>query len=151
VFNGAGRIDGPGRVVVSGAAGDQVLETKNIVIATGSEPTPLVGVDIDEERVVSSTGAPVAGCRAEAHDRDRRRHHRPRTRLGLAPPRRGSDRGRIPRPHPAPALDGEVAKQPSSASSKQGIEFKLGMKVTGVEKLKSKLEALDAAGRRRRR
>ena len=53
VFNGAGRIDGPGRVVV----GDRVLETKNIVIATGSEPTPLHGVEIDEERVVSSTGA----------------------------------------------------------------------------------------------
>jgi len=43
--------------VVSGAGGEQVLETKNVVIATGSEPTPLAGVDIDEERVVSSTGA----------------------------------------------------------------------------------------------
>jgi dihydrolipoamide dehydrogenase len=52
-----GRIDGPGRVVVTGADWRPGSETKNIVIATGSEPTPLVGVDIDEDRVVSSTGA----------------------------------------------------------------------------------------------
>src|SRR6185436_15483762 len=53
VINGTGRIVGPGRV----AAADQILTAKHIVIATGSEPTPLPGVEIDEERVVSSTGA----------------------------------------------------------------------------------------------
>src|SRR5690606_308797 len=57
VFYGAGRIDGPGRVVVTGEKGETVLEAKNIVIATGSEVTPLPGIEIDEERVVTSTGA----------------------------------------------------------------------------------------------
>ena len=54
---GAGRIAGPGRVEVTGDGGKQTLETKNIVIATGSEPMGLPGVTIDEKRIVSSTGA----------------------------------------------------------------------------------------------
>ncbi len=37
--------------------GEQTLKTKNIVIATGSEPATLPGVEVDEERVVTSTGA----------------------------------------------------------------------------------------------
>jgi dihydrolipoamide dehydrogenase len=139
LFNGTGRIDGPGRVVVSGAAGDQVLETKNIVIATGSEPTPLVGVDIDEDRVVSSTGALslksvpkrmiVIGAGIIGLE------------LGSVWRRLGSEvtvveyLDRI-----LPGADGEVAKQAQRIFAKQGIEFKLGMKVTGVEKLKSKLK-----------
>src|SRR5262245_46324184 len=53
VIKGAGRIVGPGRV----AAADQIFSAKHIVIATGSEPASLPGVEIDEERVVSSTGA----------------------------------------------------------------------------------------------
>ena len=40
-----------------------------------------------------------------------------------------------------PGADGEIAKQAQRIFTKQGIEFKLGIKVTGVEKLKSKLEA----------
>ena len=135
VFNGAGRIDGPGRVVVN----DQVLETKNIVIATGSEPTPLVGVDIDEDRVVSSTGALslkavpkrmiVIGAGIIGLE------------LGSVWRRLGSEvtvveyLDRI-----LPGADGEVAKQAQRIFAKQGIDFKLGMKVTGVEKLKSKLK-----------
>jgi dihydrolipoamide dehydrogenase len=39
-----------------------------------------------------------------------------------------------------PGADGEVAKQSQRIFAKQGIAFKLGMKVTGVEKLKSKLK-----------
>src|SRR6185312_757949 len=57
-FIGTGSIAGPGRVSVASSDGaEQTLETKNIVIATGSEVTPLPGVDIDEKVVVSSTGA----------------------------------------------------------------------------------------------
>jgi dihydrolipoamide dehydrogenase len=139
VFNGTGRIDGPGRVVVSGAAGEQILEAKNIVIATGSEPTPLVGVDIDEERVVSSTGALslksvpkrmiVIGAGIIGLE------------LGSVWRRLGSEvtvveyLDRI-----LPGADAEVAKQAQRVFAKQGIDFKLGMKVTGVEKLKSKLK-----------
>jgi dihydrolipoamide dehydrogenase len=135
VFNGHGRIDGPGRVVV----GDKVLETKNIVIATGSEPTPLPGVEIDEERIVSSTGA--LSLKAV-----------PKRMIVIGAGIIGLELGSVWRRLGAevtvveyldrilPGADGEVAKQAQRIFAKQGIEFKLGMKVTGVEKLKSKLK-----------
>ncbi len=135
VFNGAGRIDGPGRVVV----GDKVLETKNIVIATGSEPTPLLGVEIDEERVVSSTGALTLKAV-------------PKRLIVIGAGIIGLELGSVWRRLGAevtvveyldrilPGADGEVAKQSQRIFAKQGIAFKLGMKVTGVEKLKSKLK-----------
>ena len=57
-FNGAGRIAAPGKVEVTGADGKtQTLEAKSIVIATGSDVARLPGIDIDEKRIVSSTGA----------------------------------------------------------------------------------------------
>src|SRR6204780_2746800 len=57
-FLGTGRITAPGKVGVKAADGKtQLLETKNIVIATGSDVTRLSGIDIDEKRIVSSTGA----------------------------------------------------------------------------------------------
>ncbi|MEM7423475.1 MAG: dihydrolipoyl dehydrogenase [Pseudomonadota bacterium] len=52
-IKGWGVISAPGHVTV----GDQVLTARNIVIATGSEPASLPGVEVDEERVVTSTGA----------------------------------------------------------------------------------------------
>merc|ERR1711977_769446 len=55
---GEGKIVGPGQVQVTGADGStETLSAKNIIIATGSEPSTIPGVDIDEEYVVSSTGA----------------------------------------------------------------------------------------------
>lgn len=135
VFTGAGRIDGPGRVVV----GDKVLETKNIVIATGSEPTPLPGVEIDEERIVSSTGALTLKTV-------------PKRMIVIGAGIIGLELGSVWRRLGAevtvveyldrilPGADGEVAKQSQRIFAKQGIAFKLGMKVTGVEKLKSKLK-----------
>src|ERR1700728_1586466 len=57
-FHGSGRIVGPGKVEVKAADGKtQMLETKAIVIATGSDVARLNGIDIDEKRIVSSTGA----------------------------------------------------------------------------------------------
>jgi dihydrolipoamide dehydrogenase len=135
VVNGYGRIDGPGRVMV----GDQVLLAKNIVIATGSEPTPLTGVEIDEERVVSSTGA--LSLKAV-----------PKRMIVIGAGIIGLELGSVWRRLGAdvtvveyldrilPGADGEIAKQAQRVFAKQGIEFKLGMKVTGVEKLKSKLK-----------
>src|SRR3954453_24153669 len=53
--HGAGRMAGPGKVDVKGADGKtQTLETKNIVIATGSDVAKLKGIEIDAKRVVSS-------------------------------------------------------------------------------------------------
>ena len=59
-FHGAGRIAAPGKVEVKSADGKtQTLETKSIVIATGSDVAKLRGIEIDEKRIVSSTGALV--------------------------------------------------------------------------------------------
>ncbi len=147
VFSGEGRIDGPGRVVVKGEKGETVLATKHIVIATGSEVTPLPGVEIDEERVVSSTGA--LSLKAV-----------PKKMIVIGAGIIGLELGSVWRRLGAevtvveyldrilPGADGEIAKQAQRIFAKQGIEFKLGMKVTGVEKLKSKLKlsAQPAAG-----
>jgi dihydrolipoamide dehydrogenase len=55
---GAGRLDGPGKVVVTAAGGEEtILLAKNVVIATGSEPTAIPGVVVDQEKIVDSTGA----------------------------------------------------------------------------------------------
>jgi dihydrolipoamide dehydrogenase len=57
-FRGTGRILGQGKVEVRPESGKpEVIETKHIVIATGSDPAQLKGVDIDEKMVVTSTGA----------------------------------------------------------------------------------------------
>jgi len=57
-LRGKGRIGAPGRVAVTGTDGaSQEIEATSIIIATGSESTPLPGIEIDEKRVVSSTGA----------------------------------------------------------------------------------------------
>jgi dihydrolipoamide dehydrogenase len=57
-LKGKGRITAPGRVAVDGADGvAREIEATSIIIATGSESTPLPGIDIDEKRIVSSTGA----------------------------------------------------------------------------------------------
>src|SRR5215470_3386405 len=57
VIPGKGKILGAGKVEVTGNPSSQVIDTKNIVIATGSDIARLKGIDIDEKRIVSSTGA----------------------------------------------------------------------------------------------
>src|SRR5262249_24379674 len=57
-LTGVGRIAAPGQVEVAAHGGKtQTLDTKAIVIATGSDVARLPGIDIDEKRIVSSTGA----------------------------------------------------------------------------------------------
>jgi dihydrolipoamide dehydrogenase len=64
-FHGLGTILAAGKVQVKAEDGTtQVLETKNIVIATGSEPASLPGIEIDEKTVVTSTGALELGSRS---------------------------------------------------------------------------------------
>src|SRR5712691_9617162 len=59
-FQGVGRIAAPGKVEVKSADGKtETLESKAIVIATGSDVARLPRIDIDEKHVVSSTGALV--------------------------------------------------------------------------------------------
>jgi dihydrolipoamide dehydrogenase len=57
-FHGTARIAAPGKVEVTGDnGGAQTIETKAIVIATGSEVATIPGIAIDERTIVSSTGA----------------------------------------------------------------------------------------------
>jgi dihydrolipoamide dehydrogenase len=139
VINGWGRIAGPNKVVVKTDKGEVELNAKNIVIATGSEPAPLPGVEIDEERVVTSTGA--LSLKSV-----------PKNLILIGAGIIGLELGSVWRRLGAqvtvveyldrilPGADGEIAKQAQRLFQKQGMTFKLGMKVTGVEKLKTKLK-----------
>jgi dihydrolipoamide dehydrogenase len=140
VFFGAGTILAPGKVRVAGDDGKtQDLATKNIVIATGSEVTPLRGVEIDEKRIVSSTGALALSSV-------------PKHMIVVGAGVIGLELGSVWRRLGAkitvvefldrilPTMDGEVSKNFQRMLKKQGMEFRLSSKVTGVEKLKSMLK-----------
>lgn len=132
VLKGTGKILGTGKVEVSADGKSQVIETRNIVIATGSDIARLKGIEIDEKRIVSSTGALsldkvpgrmlVIGAGVIGLE------------LGSVWRRLGSEvmvvefLDRI-----LPGMDGEIAKQFQRILEKQGFAFKLGSKVTGVE------------------
>ncbi len=137
-LKGSGRILGPGRVQVSGESGAQTLETKSIVIATGSDVAPLPGVTIDEERIVSSTGA-LALTRVPARM------------IVIGAGVIGLELGSVWRRLGAdvtvveyldrilPTNDAEIANQALRILKKQGMAFELGQKVTGIEKQTAKL------------
>jgi dihydrolipoamide dehydrogenase len=132
-FHGAGRITAPGKVEVKNADGKaQVLETKNIVIATGSDAARLNGIDFDEKRIVSSTGAlelPAV----------------PKKLLIVGAGIIGLELGSVWRrlgaevtiveflDHILPGIDSEVAKQFHRILQKQGIAVQLSSKVSGVD------------------
>jgi len=132
-LQGEATIIAPGKVRVKGPVAEIVHEATNIVIATGSDVARLPGVEIDEQKIVSSTGA-----------------------LSLdRPPKRlivvgagviGLELGSVWRRLGAevtvvefldrilPGMDLEVAKQFQRLLEKQGFKFHLGHKVTGVDK-----------------
>ncbi|ACB22936.1 dihydrolipoamide dehydrogenase [Methylobacterium sp. PvP062] len=132
-FHGTGRIAGAGRVeVIAEDGGNRMLETKSIVIATGSDVARLPGVTIDEKVVVSSTGALeldrvpkkllVIGAGVIGLE------------LGSVWRRLGSEVTVVEYlDRVLPGMDGEVGKQFQRILTKQGIAFKLSTKVTGVE------------------
>jgi dihydrolipoamide dehydrogenase len=139
VIYGAGEILAPGKVRVTSEGKTKDYEAKNIIIATGSEVTPLKGVDIDEKRIVSSTGA---------LDFETVPKHLVVIGGGVI----GLELGSVWRRLGArvtvvefldrilPTMDGEVSKQFQRLLAKQGMAFKLSSKVTGVEKTKSGLK-----------
>jgi dihydrolipoamide dehydrogenase len=130
-FQGTGSIVGPGKVDITTSSGKQQLETKSIVIATGSDVARLPGVNIDEVSVVSSTGALslpkvpkrmlVVGAGVIGLE------------LGSVWRRLGSEvtvveyLDRI-----LPGMDADVAKSVQRILAKQGMTFKLASKVTKV-------------------
>ncbi len=134
VFRGEGKIVSPGKVMV----GEQVIETKNIVIATGSDVARLKGIEIDEQQIVSSTGAlelkkvpdtmAVIGAGVIGLE------------LGSVYARLGTKvmvieyLDRI-----LPGMDAEVAKAFQRILQKQGFSFKLSSKVMAAKKAKGKV------------
>jgi dihydrolipoamide dehydrogenase len=132
-FHGTARIAAVGRVEVAGEDGNQVLETRHVVIATGSDVARLPGIDIDEKVVVSSTGAleleqlpkklVVIGAGVIGLE------------LGSVWRRLGSQvlvveyLDRV-----LPGMDLEVGKQFQRLLQRQGMTFKLSSKVTAVER-----------------
>jgi dihydrolipoamide dehydrogenase len=132
-FRGLGRIAAPGKVEVKADDGKrQTLETKNIIIATGSDVARLNGIDIDEQRIVSSTGALelpqvpqkllVVGAGIIGME------------LGAVWRRLGAQVTVVEfLDHILPGIDGEVARQFHRLQQKQGISFKLSSKVTAID------------------
>ncbi len=135
-FQGTGKVLGAGKVSVTNDKGEeQVLETKNIVIATGSDVAgiPGVQVEIDEKVIVSSTGGialekvpvnlVVVGGGVIGLE------------LGSVWARLGAKVTVVEYLDTIlGGMDGEVSKQFQRMLAKQDIDFKLGAKVTGVEK-----------------
>ena len=140
-FYGAGRITASGKVEVKGADNKtQTLDTKSIVIATGSDVARLKGIEIDEKRIVSSTGAlslPEV----------------PKHLLVVGAGVIGLELGSVWRRLGAqvtvvefldgilPGMDGEVRRQAQRLFEKQGMTFKLSSKVTAVDTSGTRLKA----------
>jgi len=137
-FFGAGEITAPGKVRITGDS-EIELTARNIIIATGSDVTPLPGVEIDEQQIVSSTGALSFSSV-------------PKHLVVIGGGVIGLELGSVWRRLGAkvtvvefldrilPTMDGEVSKQFQRILKKQGVEFKLSSKVTGAEKLKTKIK-----------
>jgi dihydrolipoamide dehydrogenase len=132
-YIGRGKIVAPGKIEVTGADGKtQTVETKNIVIATGSDVARLKGIEIDEKRIVSSTGALVLGSV-------------PKKLLVVGAGVIGLELGSVWRrlgsevlvveflDRILPGMDAEVGKQFQRILQKQGMAFKLSSKVTAVD------------------
>ncbi len=132
---GAGTITGPDEVTVKPSHGSdtRTLKADNIIVATGSDIARLPGVEIDEERIVSSTGA--LGLSTV-----------PETMVVIGGGYIGLEMGSVWRrlgtrvtvveflDQILPGMDGEVGKQMMRILRKQGMEFKLGTKVTSAER-----------------
>jgi dihydrolipoamide dehydrogenase len=146
-LKGKGRIAAPGSVVVDGDGAAQEIEATSIIIATGSQSTPLPGIEIDEQRVVSSTGALSLG-------------HVPERlavigggyiglELGSVWQRLGSKVTVIEvLDHIVPNMDRELGTALQRALARSGLEFKLGTKVGALKEAPAGLTLeLEGSGR----
>ncbi|KAF5272173.1 hypothetical protein FQA39_LY01255 [Lamprigera yunnana] len=134
-ITGHGTITGKNQVIARKNDGSsEMITTKNILIATGSEVTPFPGITIDEQAIVSSTGALslkaipkrliVIGAGVIGLE------------LGSVWKRLGSEVTAIEFLNSigGVGIDGEVSKSFQKLLEKQGMKFKLGTKVTGATK-----------------
>jgi dihydrolipoamide dehydrogenase len=136
-IKGAGRIPRAGAVEVTGADGARTtLETRNIVIATGSDSAPLRGVEIDEQQIATSTGALALG-KVPGHL------------VVVGGGYIGLEMGSVWRrlgsqvtvveflDRIVPGMDGEVGRQFQRLLERQGLKFRLSTKVTAAKKSES--------------
>jgi len=140
-LQGHGKITGPNQVSVLNPDGSvkEVVNTKNIMIATGSEVTPFPGIEVDEETIVSSTGAlslkqvPEKMVLIGA---------------GVIGVELGSVWSRLGTKVTAVeflghvggmGIDADISKQFQRIMTKQGIKFKLNTKVTAARKENGKI------------
>ena len=133
---GRGEILRPGKVKVALDKGERILDTKHILIATGSESTPLPGVEVDEKKIVTSTGAlelkkvpkklVVIGGGVIGLE------------MGVVWRRLGAEVEVIEfLDKILPTMDAELSKTMQRTLKKQGFSFRLGTKVTGAETTRS--------------
>lgn len=127
-LKGAGEVVAAGKVKVGGV----VYECKNIVIATGSDVISLPGIEIDEKRIVSSTGALAL-------------EKVPESMIVIGGGVIGLEMGTVWRRLGAkvtviefmdnilPGMDEEIRKEALKIFKKQGLEFKLSAKVTAAK------------------
>jgi len=132
-IQGWGKLSGKGQVTV----GSDVHTAKNIVLATGSEPSTLPGVEVDEKMVVTSTGAlelpkvpksmVVIGAGVIGLE------------MGSVYARLGTEVTVVEfLDQITPGMDGEICKTFQRSLKKQGLKFVMGAAVQSVEKLKTK-------------
>ncbi len=128
------RIEGTGEIVEAGKVkvGKDTYEADNIIIATGSDVISLPGIEIDEKKIVSSTGA------LELDEV-------PKSMIVIGGGVIGLELGTVWRRLGAevtviefldqimPGMDGEIRKESHKIFKKQGITFKLSSKVTGAK------------------
>ena len=134
-LKGWGSIPAAGKVKV----GDEVHEAKNIIIASGSEPSPVPGADVtvDEKVVVTSEGALALG-------------KVPKKMIVIGAGVIGLEMGSVYArlgaevevieflDHITPGMDSDVQKQFKKLLEKQGLKFTLGAAVSSVEATKTK-------------
>lgn len=131
-YRGHGRIVGPGRVVVEGADNEE-LSAKHVLIATGSSVAPLRGVELDGDRIGTST---------EALSYPEVPKHLVVIGAGYIGLELGSVWNRLGAKVTVleylerilPGMDSDIAEEAERIFTKQGIEFRLGSKVTGTRR-----------------
>ena len=140
-YHGRGKVLGAGKVEITFMNGiQQTLEAKSVVIATGSDIIRLPGIEIDEEQIISSTGALELTAV-------------PAKMLVIGAGVIGLEMGSVWRRLGAevtvieyldrilPGMDGDVAKSFQRILEKQGMKFRLSSKVTGCRKSNGKVVA----------
>jgi len=131
-YNGTASFESANKVVITGKNGDTAIEAKNILIATGSKSAPLPGVEVDGDKVGTST---------EALAYDKVPDHLVVIGAGYIGLELGSVWKRLGAKVTVleyldrilPGMDSEIATEAKKVLEDQGIEFRLGTKVTSAK------------------